>query len=305
VAIAEGIRASLTCPLISSGITIGFLFVSSNIPGIYTEEHQRVVSRLARRLTLFIERGRLLSTLAEQKRTIDLQRAELQQAVLNNTKVLGSVAHDLRNQLGNIVVMSQLLKDDRDPIRNQMFLGEINQTATSALQSVDDLIDAAQISAGKFKLNRESIALMPILTAAISRNAPLAAQRKSHMDIATIGLVVNIFVDPLKLRQVFDNLLNNALRYSPSGTRVSIGIAHEFGVYKLYISDNGPGIPAGELSHLFKPFSRLPTPPLGSPGIGLGLYLVKSVIEAHGGTVGVDSIVGKGSVFWFTLPDTN
>ncbi len=115
-----------------------------------------------------------------------------------------------------------------------------------------------------------------------------------------------VYADPLRLRQVIDNLVSNAVKYSPPGSVVRVGLQRLDQGWRIAVQDQGPGLTLTDRQRLFQDFARLSARPTGGEkSVGLGLAIVRRIVEAHGGQVGADSEPGQGAVFWFTLPDRN
>jgi PAS domain S-box-containing protein len=222
--------------------------------------------------------------------------------------LLGVVAHELRSPLGLITGFSQAIMDDIKNVDEESmarYLGVIHESATRMLRMADDLLDITKIELGEVSLVTEAVELIKLLENQVSAYAFVA--RKKDIALKAILPVgpVDCECDPIKIGQVVSNLIDNALKYSPSHTTVEI-IA-EIQDTKLWVGvkDQGPGIKPEETQYLFKSFghTKISSKPTGGEkSSGLGLAICKKIIEAHGGEVGVDSMVGQGSTFWFTLP---
>jgi signal transduction histidine kinase len=141
---------------------------------------------------------------------------------------------------------------------------------------------------------------MAILQQAADAHRASAAERELSLDVGPLSVDRQVLADPERIQLVLGNLVQNALRHTPSGGHVELRAAPEADALRFQVSDTGPGIAAEHLPRLFERFSRVPG---GIPGgAGLGLFICKEIVEAHGGKVGVESEVGHGSIFWFTLP---
>lgn len=303
----EGYRSSLTCPLIASGVPIGFIFFSSVEKGTYREEHVDLFRRIAGQLSVIVEKGRLVSELAEQKAAIERQNEALRQ--LNDLKnaLLGMAAHDLRNPIASIQMAANLLLSEctelPPEVQNQ-FLTDISRQTNYMLSLLDDLLDVSQIEAGKLDLQLEAVSVDDFMQEEIDRQNKLAAQKETQVSLALddSGMV---WADPNRLRQVVDNLISNAVKYSPAGSHIIVRARLIPGYWQISVEDEGPGIKSEERKYLFEFFSRLSAQPTGGEkSTGLGLAITRRMVEAHGGTIGVDSQPGEGSTFWFTLPLT-
>jgi signal transduction histidine kinase len=304
--VAEGIRSSLTCPLIADGVPVGFIFFSSIQPNTYADAHVETFSRIAGQLSVIVEKGRLVSELSEQKAAIERQNEELRR--LNDLKntFLGIAAHDLRNPIGAIQTSVDLLMDPAFGISEEdrvSLLQRMGRYTRHMLALLDDLLEVTQIESGKLSLNLEPVNLRGFLDEAIQQQAMLAAPKGTRvlLEVVPEGTVV---VDPLRLRQVVDNFISNAVKFSPPGSTVRVSAERILAGWQVNVQDEGPGITEQDRNRLFQDFARLSAKPTGGEkSTGLGLAIARRIVEAHGGQIGVDSEPGHGATFWFTLPD--
>ncbi|MBN2305984.1 MAG: HAMP domain-containing histidine kinase [Anaerolineae bacterium] len=308
--VEEGIRSSLTCPLVANGEPVGFLFFSSAEPHTYDEVHIERFQRIAAQLSVIVEKGRMVSELAGQKRAIERQNEELRRLDELKNTFLGIAAHDLRSPLSIIQMSVDFWLDPRISLSSNetdTILSDIQRQVQHMLVLLNDLLDVTQIEAGKLELNQTPINAMAFLSEAVERHARLASRKgtRVHLDPVPPG---NMAADEYRLRQVIDNLISNAVKYAPAGSVVTVGaVPAGPGVgpgWRMYVQDKGPGILPEERAQLFQDFSRLSSRPTGDESsTGLGLAISRRIVEAHGGQIGVDSEPGAGATFWFTLPE--
>ena len=308
--VAEGMRSSLTCPLITAGEPIGFLFFSSVTPYAYEHAHINLFQQIAAQLSGVIEKGRLTTILTEQKTAIERQNHELQQLNELKNTFLGMVAHDLRSPLGVIEMAADMLVDTSVSLSNEeqhAVLATIVEQSRHMLNLIESLLDVSLIELGKLELLPQSIQLKRFLTKTIEHHARLAAPKGSEILLeAAPDDTHTITADPMRLRQVLDNLLSNAVKYSPARSTIRVSAERQPGGWHISVQDEGPGIQPDEHQRLFRAFERLSARPTGGErSTGLGLAIARRVIEAHGGQIGVESEPGHGATFWFTLPDLN
>jgi len=216
---------------------------------------------------------------------------------------LASVAHDLRNPLGAIRSSAELMMDDDDngSMEDKRPLIDIIGRQTHLLdRMVGDLLDASRIEAGQLELNRSPQELNRLVEDAVILHRSLSPLHtiaiESHADPITLDC------DPLRISQVINNLLNNAIKYSPNGGRINVILSAEPEDVVLQVKDEGIGIAESDLSSIFEPFRRAQLGQISIPGVGLGLSVTKRIVEAHGGSISVKSEVAKGSVFSVHLP---
>jgi signal transduction histidine kinase len=306
--VAEGMRASLTCPLITNGAPVGFLFFSSAEPHVYQARHSAIFQRIAAQLSVIIEKGELVTTMAAQNAAIEQQRNELQQSNELKNTFLGIAAHDLRSPLSVINMAASVLLDspmETDPEETHAVLSTILDQTRHMLTLIDSLLDVSLIEAGKLELMPEEILLAHFLNRAIDDHERLAASKGSVIQLdASFDGSESITGDPLRLRQVMDNLLSNAIKFSPADSTIRVFAGHTPSGWRISVQDEGPGIQPEDRQRLFVEFERLSAQPTGGErSTGLGLAITRRVIEAHRGQIGVDSEPGHGSTFWFILPD--
>ncbi len=304
--VAEGIRSSLTCPLVANGTPIGFIFFSSTEPNIYANAHVEIFQSIANQLAIIVEKGRLISELAEQKAAIEQQNEQLRH--LNDLKnsFLGIAAHDLRNPIGHIRMTTEILLDREAGFtledRYGLLEGIFKQTQYM-LTLLDDLLDVSHIESGKFSLTPVATPLTNFLQQAVERNAKLA-ESKQTIVVLEAGDEGVAWFDPLRIDQVMDNLLSNAIKYSPPGSVIRVRVRQAETMWRIEVRDQGPGITAEDHQIIFQDFARLSAQPTGGErSTGLGLAITRRVVLAHGGEIGVNSEPGSGATFWFTLPD--
>jgi hypothetical protein len=170
------------------------------------------------------------------------------------------------------------------------------------LRLIDNILDITQIEAGQLNLQRESIPIRLFLEELVHRHNQLSHAKDIQVFLEGAPDQA-VTADPLRLRQVLDNLVSNAVKYSPPGSCVWVSCEAGQDSWRFRVKDEGPGIKPSERGKLFQEFSRLSAKPTGNEkSTGLGLVIVKRIIEAHGGQVGVDTEREPGAEFWFTIP---
>jgi signal transduction histidine kinase len=219
---------------------------------------------------------------------------------------LGMAAHDLRNPIGYIQTVSSYLTEVLPdyPIEDvRSILSDILKQTQHMLTLIDDLLDVTLIESGKLELHLVSFDLVRFLTETVERHARMAAAKGTPVLLEGVPSGKGI-ADPQRLRQVMDNLISNAVKYSPPGSTVRVAASREETGWRISVQDEGPGVTEHDRQRLFQDFARLSARPTGGEkSVGLGLAITRRVVEAHGGQIGVDSQPGRGATFWFTLPD--
>lgn len=240
-----------------------------------------------------------------EQRNKELARLEARLALDQlKSEFMASVSHELRTPLGFIKgYVTTLLRQDV-PIEEETrreFLGIIAEETDKLQELIENLLDASRLQAGTLSVEKRPINLRELVESLLEREG-----RGLH----THGLARNLPLeiplvpaDPRRIEQVIDNLLGNALKYSPHGGRITVGAQVGANSVTISVADEGEGIPAKDLDLIFDPFYRGDSPLTRSVGgTGLGLAICRGIVEAHGGRIWAESVVGQGSSFSFTLP---
>jgi signal transduction histidine kinase len=212
------------------------------------------------------------------------------------------VSHELRTPLTSLRGFAELmLEREFEPEKRKKFLGIVHKEAVRLSELINDFLDLQRIESGRQTYQFGPVNLVQLVeeTVALFRGGNLTHQ----LDIQRPGQLPEVLADADRIRQVLSNLVSNAVKFSPAGGLVRITMRQGDGVVEASISDQGIGIPAAAQEKLFQKFFRADnteTRKIG--GTGLGLALVKQIIEAHSGRVWVQSVYGEGSTFSFTLP---
>jgi len=218
--------------------------------------------------------------------------------------VLRAVSHDLRNPLAVVQGQAQILLrlfDKAGVTGPQRKSAEAILTSAQRMnRMIQDLVDAARQEAGLLKLERQPVDLRATILSLLERLAPTLDTKRIRV-VAPADLP-RVWADPDRLERILTNLLSNALKYSEPGTEVTVTLNRRNGEVVTSITDHGPGIPPEELPHLFERYYRGPVARTEPEGLGLGLYITRMLVEAHGGRIWAESQVGVGSTFSFSLP---
>ena len=222
------------------------------------------------------------------------------------SEFLANMSHELRTPLNAIVGFAELMHDEEvSPEETHEYLGDVLSSARHLLGLINDVLDLAKVEAGKLEFSPEQIACSALAEEVVNVLRPLAAGKQMNVEISIDpALDGDVFLDPVRLKQVLYNYLSNALKFTAQEGKVAVRMrAQGDDYFRLEVEDNGPGIDSGDLDRLFVEFQQLESGANRShEGTGLGLALTRRLVEAQGGSVGVYSQHGRGSVFHAILP---
>src|SRR5467141_1185904 len=217
---------------------------------------------------------------------------------------LSTMSHELRTPLNAVLGFSDLLADESyGPLndRQRRYVEHIHTGGKHLLSLISDILDLSKIEAGRMELTNESLRVESIFGEVLSVMRPLADKKSQSLSKnSQPGLVVR--ADSVRFKQVLMNLLGNAIKFTPKDGSIELGAHLAGGRVRVEVRDNGPGIPPDEQQRIFEAFYRLRESGKKSEGTGLGLAITQRLVELHGSTLGLDSQLGQGSCFHFTLP---
>lgn len=287
-----GIQSAMIVPLIVQGRPVGAItFVSAESGWRYNESDLSLAEELARRAAVAIENARLYRQAQDANRAKD--------------EFLAVVSHELRTPLNAILGWSQLLHSgELDPETTARALESIGRNATAQTQLIEDLLDVSRIVSGKLHLDVHQVEIGPIIQAAIDTVQPAADAKEISLSCRLSEPSIFVLGDPDRLQQVIWNLLSNSIKFTPEQGRVSVQVTRSNLHVIIQVSDTGIGIAPDFLPFVFDRFRQANSSSTRShSGLGLGLAIVRHLVELHGGTVSVESPgEGKGATFTVILP---
>ena len=252
------------------------------------------------------ELTRLNNELATTQRELAKKNAELARLNEQKNQFLGIAAHDLRNPLDVILTYSQFVLDEaRAALTPEQieFVNTIRSSSEFMLNLVNDLLDTSKIEAGKLELELERVDLGEIVRRNVALNRTLAERKGITLALARSDELPAMRLDVSKIEQVLNNLIGNAVKFSPPGSRVEVRIEREDDGAVVSVRDEGEGIAAEELDNLFRFYEKGRTRATGGEkSTGLGLAIVKKIVAGHGGEIRVESEAGEGATFFVSLP---
>lgn len=218
------------------------------------------------------------------------------------SEFLSRMSHELRTPLNAILGFGQLLEMDSLSADQRESVDQILKGGRHLLDLINEVLDIARIEAGRLSLSLEPVALKDLVEESLDLIRPLAAQRSIKIEHSLFEDGQHVMADRQRLKQVLLNLLSNAVKYNRDGGSVTIAYHERPGeLLRLSVADTGPGISPSDRARIFVPFERLQAAQAAVEGTGLGLALSKGLVEAMGGTIGVESTEGQGSTFWVEL----
>ncbi|MFP4398760.1 MAG: ATP-binding protein [Desulfonatronovibrio sp.] len=238
----------------------------------------------------------------------ELQKKNAELAKLNDLKnqFLGMAAHDLRNPIGAIQSLSEfLLEEAKDRLSEEhfKFVNVIHSSSRFMLSLLDQLLDIARIEAGKLELDIKPVNLVNLIKDCVDLNKIMADKKRIKIQFFHYESLPLVEMDAMKIEQVLHNLISNAIKFSPQETMITISVFLSGEYVTVSVADQGPGIPEEDIQKLYKPFSKTSVKlPEGEKSTGLGLAIVHKIVLGHMGKIWVESKVGEGSTFYFSLP---
>ena len=284
----------VAAPLIHAGEAVGAMALHFREAGALGAADRAFTLLLAQTAATALHRARRYDAAQEQRR-----RAEV--VAEARAEVLGVVAHDLRNPLSLIVTTTELLEEeDLDPARRRQVLGIAKRAGKQMNRLIGDLLDTVQLESGRLSLDLEDVEVAALFRQIDETFQPLAARRRISLTEISPEDGVRVRADSFRVSQALGNLLGNAIKFTPEAGEVTVSATALDGEVVFSVRDNGPGIPAEQMEHLFEQFWQARKN--DKRGVGLGLTIAKGIIEAHGGRIWCESAPSGGSIFSFALP---
>jgi signal transduction histidine kinase len=298
VLVRAGFRALLSVPLLFEDRIIGSLSVNRKAPGEYSPDVIELLKTFATQSVLSLENARLFREIADKSR-------ELEIASQHKSEFLANMSHELRTPLNAIIGFSEVLLE-------RMF-GEMNDKQTEYLQDIagsgrhllsliNDILDLSKVEAGRMELEPSEFHLPTALDDACTLVRERASRRDIALRVTVDEQIGEVRADERKIKQVMLNLLSNAIKFTPEGGRIEVRAVPVNGFSQVSVTDTGIGIAPEDQDAVFDEFRQVGTSAARREGTGLGLALCRKFIELHGGKIWVQSQVGAGSTFTFTLP---
>ena len=244
----------------------------------------------------------MVRDISERKR-VAAEQARLyqvaQQAIHLRDDVLGIVAHDLRNPLGTILMQASRLRRSGTDLQVKG-AAAIERAARRMNHLIQDLLDVARVEGGRLTIKPQRLSCAQVVVESVQAEEPLATAAALSLRIDVPADLPEIWVDRERLLQILENLVSNAIKYTPPGGRITVGAMRRDPYVVFWVADTGAGIAADDLPHVFERLWQAKHS--DRAGAGLGLTIVKGIVEAHRGRIWVESKLGAGSTFFFSIP---
>jgi len=285
-----GLRACVCSPLVAQGRLLGVLSFGTRRRDAFQPDELEFLQTISHYVTVACERARLVRELRDTDRRKD--------------EFLATLAHELRNPLAPIRNALQIMALSDEGAAQEHARSMMERQLGQMVRLIDDLLDVSRITVGKLELRKERVALGAVLASAVETARPLIDASGHALHVAGTADPVYLDADPVRLAQIFSNLLNNAAKYMDRGGRIDVAATRRGHEICVTVSDMGRGIPAEALPQVFDLFAQVDrTLERSHGGLGIGLTLVKRLVEMHGGRVEVWSEgVGKGTQVRVHLP---
>ena len=296
--VESGFRSLLAVPLVRDNRVLGGIAVNRRAAGAFAPAQVALLETFAAQSALAIQNARLFRELGEKGR-------QLETASRHKSEFLANMSHELRTPLNAIIGFSEVLSerlfgDVND--KQAEYLADIVASGRHLLSLINDILDLSKIEAGRMELDRADFDL----PAAIGNTLALVRERAQRRGIALASTldpaVGTIHADERKVKQVLLNLLSNALKFTPEGGAITVRAGVEGDHVAIAVTDTGVGISPEDQAAVFEEFRQVGAAAKKVEGTGLGLAISRKFVELHGGTIRVESELGKGSTFTFTLP---
>lgn len=318
----SNLRSVLCVPLHTQQRLLGIIYLDNRLTsGAFENKHLSMLQAFSNQASVAIENARLYENLRkslddslrlrDQLQVQETQRLALEEAGRLKSDFVGFVAHELRNPLTTIRGYVQtLLADTESTLSRQVqieFYEAIEADSDRLLDMINELLDVSRLEAGRpLTLTKKSVDLRSLLDKLGRRHRYYKFYTREHSLVAVTDPEVpdTIIADEYKLNQIFSNLLSNAIKYSPNGGEIRVEASlHPSGRVQVDVSDSGIGLSEEQIARLFRQYERVERPEIEKiPGTGLGLFLVKNLVELHGGAIECRSGSGAGTTFTVLLP---
>ncbi len=305
-------KSVLCMPFIKNNKLTSILYLENNLTtGAFTQNHLKVLDLLSAQIAISIENAyfytKLEEKVAERTRELHEKNKVLVQLNQDKNEFLGIAAHDLKNPLSAIKGFAEMLQEDFTEMPEEEVIevtGLIQKSSKKMFDLITNLLDVNAIESGKMNLSLEKVNLLPIVQKLVEDYTVRATAKNIRFQTTFETSEEFIaFIDKNTVHQVLDNLISNAVKYSPIGKNIRLRLSKNKNVIRCEVQDEGAGLSQSDQQKLFGKFTRLTTKPTGDEhSTGLGLFIVKKLVESMDGSVWCQSELGKGATFLVEFP---
>ncbi|MBK6534593.1 MAG: HAMP domain-containing histidine kinase [Deltaproteobacteria bacterium] len=291
-----GDRAMACMPLISRGAVLGALLMSFKEDRAFDNDERLFLTSIAHHCGLALDRAQLYDDAV-------LARDAAARATMMRDEFLSIVAHDLSNPLNTIRLSARIILGARpaaEPETTRKGAGMIEVAVDQMNLLLRDLGDVAAIDSGQLRIRKEESDLDALMATTAALLAPLCAEKDLSFSCSA-SPKLRLLCDPNRVQQLLGNLVGNAIKFTPRGGKVTIDAMPSGDEVRFSVADTGSGIPAEVSEHVFERYWRGRERDF-TKGVGLGLFIAKGIVDAHGGKIWIESVLGRGTTFYFTLP---
>ena len=293
-----GVRSIVYLPLLTKGEVFGALIIASTQPNAYGEREQEILEQFSTQIAGTVGTACLYALEREKRVKLERESGE-------RLQFINALAHEIKTPLTSIVASGGLLLEElkEEAQSPRVRLIENMLSATNKLGArLSELLDMAKMESLGFKLTLELLDMRPLLQNIASELLPVANEKGQSLTLDIPPSVPMVKADSQRLEQVLLNLLTNAIKFTGEGGKIQLRLRRKSAELVVEVKDNGSGITEEEQARIFTPYYRIETDRQRFPGLGLGLALSKQLVELHKGRMWVESALGKGSTFAFSLP---
>ena len=296
----------ITIPLMSHERLVGIMNLESFRPGRFTEEAFELVKMIAARVGTAVDNARLYRQVENHLTQLQALYERVHRLEQIKTDMIRIASHDLRNPIWIIIANTELIQTDPGAFMIPADLMQSVQTISSAAlrmrRLVEDILSLERIEETASQVNKTEFDLVELTRQIYDESLALATLRSRQIDLELSDEPLPVLADAAHVGEAMTNLINNAIKYTPADGKIVIRARSDRSRALFEVEDSGPGIPEDKQERLFEPFYRAVNSGSEVEGSGLGLHLVKNIVERYGGKIHFSSVYGEGSVFGFSLP---
>lgn len=303
-----GIKTSMVYPLLVQEKPLGMMIFSmvKNEDEVSPQEKE-LLAHFTDTVALAVQNAKLYSHLESTTKELATANDRLKELDKLKDEFVSLASHELRTPMTAIKSYSWLVLNGKaGPLepKAREYMYRVFSSTERLLHMINEMLDISRIESGRVHLEPEKFNLDDLAQEVHQEFLARAVERKLTLTISEHPSLPEITADREKIHQVFENIIGNAFKFTPEGGRVTVSFTLEGDKIKTSITDTGPGIQKEDMGKLFKKFNRLENTLVvaAGAGTGLGLFICKQYVELHSGAVGVESTLGQGTTFWFTLP---